>query len=624
MRKYFIFLLTLIPLTANGFCMASGYKSIPKIILAHLRTVKGKVIGVNGHTLKLNKGFKDGITTKEFVYIYRNKGHFIPPGTKTPIPLNLGICYGEIISSGPHTSTAKVVSGVISIPKYLLGLDIIPTGHKELIGKPYPGDNFIAGKEQYRIAILTRNPVVFRSIEKTLEETGRFFVINPNIIELNRVKDNLTSLNSKRSITKLSRSLDADVLLRVSISPDLQQLHYRLINGYSGDTILVGKTNLTKQEQLVLKKNSKALSTIPPGNIVASNLSLTPHLSLWERLLGKLGLYSPYSYTSTSSSSFKLLNYINVGYRKAVLSIGRIGHTRYAFVGEGGSVYIYKIGSYSFTKIYAFPSGYTIFHISTLSKNNKIFLAISSYNSYGSLSSSTGAFNGHTFYTIAKNIKFNIRFYRMGNKAFLIGQKASIDSPFYGPVYRLSIYGKKEGVLSLPIHPRSLFEFYRIANYIVYISKYDQLNVYNTLTNKTYSTNGIFNDNVLVFQRYPTIGLTKSHEEETGLKTTVEIPENLYCSVEKKGTYILTKRAYMTNPIVIVGSHYNAYNLLIFRLHGGKLIRIFSSGNVGGNMISFNKTNNKVIGILGVPTSFFAKLLLGHARSYRLTMFKIK
>ncbi len=603
---------------------ATVFDNVVKQIVPKLKIIKGKVIGVKGKSVILNKGSRQGMFKNYFVYIYRNMGSFIPLNSNKPVELKKGIAFATVKKVYDDKSTAVLTQGVERIRKYFLGLGIIPTGEKENLGTPRVGDRWIAGKSTYRIAIITRNPYIYSQLKDALNRTGKFFVINPDTIQIALVKHRINTLYEKKAIKELANVIDADLILLVSTIKH-EKLRYRLINGYSGTDIAKNTLPIGKKTQIVLNQHTE--TNIPPTNLVASNLRLRPKLTFWETILSRFGLYSPYTNLDMSSPSYKVVLYKNIGYGTTAFFSGKIDNKNgnIILVAQGSKVKAYRFDIDSFDKLFSFSYGYNIINIDSAKIDGKYIIAISNFNRYGQLSSCIGYIKDKKFHIIKKGIPYHIKFLnRYSNNPILIAQKASVAEPFYGNIYKLDIKTMKISKLSLPISADSIYDICEAQDNIIFVNRSKYLVIYNTTEDKVvYRSPYIFGGGERPIERYtkPITMNTRSAGTQTPLDkySIVYIPKSIKLIKTKSGFEILAIRNYMSHNITINTPHYQGYNIKLFKLKGNRVKMIWTSGDVKGRIVGFGKDENYIISVIGLPASFFYRFIKGIMEVDRLT-----
>lgn len=614
----------------SSVAYSSVFDDLTAQILPKLKLIKGKVIKVEGKKLVLNKGSKDGLFKNYFVYIYRNEGSFVPLNSNQPVKLKEGICFATVNKVYDHRSIATVSQGIESEKKYFLGLGIIPNGTREIYGgKPEAGDQWVAGKPSYRIAIITRNPYIYSQIENKLNSTGRFFVISPDTLQIALVKNRINTLYERDAIKKLANVVDADLVLLVSTVKH-EKLRFKLYNGYSGSVIERGSLVIDNKTRTVL--NQVNMENIPPNNLVASNLRLQPKLTFWESILNKFGLYSPYTRLQMSSSSYKVVLYKNIGYGTTAMFMGKINDKdgNVILVAQGSKVTAYRFDIDSFDRLFSFSYGYNIVNIDAAKVNGRYLVAISNFNRYGNLSSALGYIKNGKFYIIKDDLPYHIRFFdRLSGNPILIAQKASIKSPFYGPIYKLDLNTFAATKLNLPVDVNSFYNFYKVGNDIVFVNSSRELEVYNEIEGKiTYKAPYIFGGGERAIKRYPepiSVSIRQAgYTPEYRLKYSVFIPKSIEVLKTKDGYEVLGMRNYLSHNITINEQHYQGYNIKMFRLNGDKLKLVWSSGDVKGRLVAFGRDGDYIISVIGLPASFFYRFIEGILEVDRLTAARIE
>lgn len=589
-------------------------------LASKLVTQKGNVIGVKNSNVILDKGSNSGIMKGELVYIYKDLGEFVDPTTNKTVDLKEGRAYAVVESIEPNKSVAKILRGAQKIQKYFLGLPLIPNGYTYSKVQVSTNDKWVIGKSEYRIAIITRNPVLFDSVKNALESKKEFEVLNADTIEIALTKEKITSLSSPSDIQKLCEDLNCDFVIPIYLKNN-NQLSYNIYNGYTGDLIYAVNAPLSVQEAHTLKtaKVTAKVENIPPENIVPSKLNVEASLTFWESLLNKFGLYSKYSSLGASSATMRLINYQNVGYSAKALGIaGEI-----IVVANRGEVIGYRFDGYSLNKIFSARIGYQIFNIDTANINGKTYLAISNFDAYGRLSSVLASLDGNTIKIIKSDIPYAIRFYNAYANLQLIAQGMSIGSKFYGPIYYMNLDGKTTKEFDLPIKPASFFEFDSIGSRVVYVTPNNEIAIYDTSTKKNELTGHYVSESAESIQRYTHNNYSANESYFDRNKGKIFIQNSLKFYKQDSDYYILVPLSYRSNVVQVAGSHYNAYSLTMYKLNDNKLIDVWSSGSVSGRIVSFARSGDYVMALIATPSPFFTRFILGENDIYRLTVFEI-
>jgi len=612
-------------LLLSSIAYGTVFDDLTAQIIPKLKPIKGRVIEVEGKKLILNKGSKDGLFKNYFVYVYRNEGSFIPLNSNHPVELKEGICFATVSKVYDHKSIAIITQGIERERKYFLGLGIIPNGTKEIYGgEPQAGDQWVAGKPSYRIAVITRNPYIYSQIRDKFSSTGHFFVISPDTLQIALVKNRINTLYERGAIKKLANVVDADLVLLVSTVKH-EQLRFKLYDGYSGSVIERGSLEIDNKTRMVL--NQVNVENIPPNNLVASNLRLQPKLTLWESILNKFGLYSPYTRLQMSSSSYKVVLYKNIGYGTTAMFMGKIDdkNGNVILIAQGSKVTAYRFDIDSFDKLFSFRYGYNIINIDAAKVDGKYLVAISNFNRDGNLSSALGYIKNGRFHIIKDDLPYHIRFFdRFSKKPILVAQKASIKKAFYGPIYKLNLNSFAAEKFNLPVDVNSFYNFYRVGNDIVFVNSSRELEVYNTVDGKvTYRAPYVFGGGERAIERYPepiNVSVRQAgYTPEYKLNYSVFIPKSIEVLKTKDGFEVLGMRNYLSHNITINEQHYQGYNIKMFRLNGDKLKLVWSSGDVKGRLVGFGKDGDYIISVIGLPASFFYRFIEGILEVDRLT-----
>lgn len=578
---------------------------------------KGKITGVENNTVILDKGSNDGIMKGELVYIYKNLGVFVDPTTQKSVELKSGRAYAQVVSVQPDKAIAKIIRGTQKIQKYFLGLPIIPNGYT--YSKPDVSDNdeWVIGKSLYRIAIITRNPVLFNSIKNALEATKKFEVIDPDTIEIAMTKEKITSISTPADIEKLCSDINCDFVIPVYLKND-NQISYNIYNGYSGDLIYSTSSKISQQEMENLK-TTKLAENLPPENVVPSTLNIQPRLTFWESLLNKFGLYSKYSNLGESSATMRLVNYANIGYQaQALAATGDL-----IIVANKGQLELYRFDGYSLNKVASANIGYNIFNIDVAQIDGKTYLAISNFNAYGQLSSSIAYIEGSSIHVVKDSIGYCLRFFDVYSKPQLIAQNLSIGSKFYGPIYEMNLNGAITKELKLPIDPASFYEFEQIGDKLVYVTPNNEIAIYNISNKKNFLTGQYVSSSVEPIQRYSHSFNPNESYFENKNKGVVYIQNNLKFFKHQDNYYVLIPTSYRSNVVQVAGSHYNAYSISMYKLNNDKLLDVWNSGSVSGRVVSFARQSDYIVGLIATPAPFFTRFILGEDDIYRLTVFEI-
>ncbi len=613
------------------FCLntkASVYDDITHSLSSKLGVVSGSVVNVTNKGVILDKGSKDGLYEHSIVYIYRNLGTLHAFSDNKSVKLKKGIAYAYVSNIKDSTATALISAGVDKDKDYLLGLGLIPWGEKILIGKPKANDKFIAGKKEYRVAIITRNKIIYSSLKSSLEKTGKFYVINPDKLAIAITNSRINTLSEKTSIKKLAEAVDADLVLLIA-SDKNKILKVKVYNGYGGVKILTLYDKIDKESKIILSKNKKLNSTIPANNIVASNLRLSRKLTFWETILDKAGLYSPYTGLDMSSAKYKVAVYKELGYGTTAMYVGcaTSKNQKDILLAKGSNITIYGFDSDSFVKKGTFSYGYNIINIDTVFVEDRVLIAVSNFNRYGEMASAVGYLDkDYKFHIIKDNIPYHIRFYNKFSNPVLIAEKATISKPFAGKIYSMDIKSGKVKKLSLPVNGDNFYNFEKVDNYIVYVSKSGQLLSYNTDTKKIISkTPYAFGYGERAIQRYDYEGNTNQESmQEIEKRNNVYIKKSVsfFKGVDDK-IYALGIRNYMSNTVTINQQHYNAYSVKLISIDDGELNSVWSSGDVKGRVVAAGKIGDYVISVIGLPAGFFDRFVRGIEELDRLVAAKM-
>ncbi len=630
MKRFILLFLILFVFVGVRSKASTVFDVVVNQIKPRLKLVEGSIIKVKGRTVVLNRGSDDGLFKNYFVFIYRNMGSFVPLTSNKPVELKKGIAFATVVKVFRHKSIAKITQGIEREKKYLFGLGIIPYGERELFGKPRVGDKWVAGKSSFRIAIITRNPYIYKGLKDALEKTGRFFVISPDKIQIALVKHRINTLYEKKAIKKLANVLDADMVMLVS-TIKYEKLRYKLYNGYSAKVIIRNTVAIDNKTQVVLKQTN--VESVPPTNLVASNLRLKPKLTFWETLLSRFGLYSPYTNLDMSSETYKVVLYKNIGYGTTAFYLGKIDdkNGNIILVAQNGKITAYRFDIDSFDRLFSFNFGYNIINIDAAKIGGNYMIAISNFNRYGKLSSALGYIKDKKFHITKKDIPYHIRFYnRFSKNPILIAQKASVSEPFFGSIYTLNIQSMRVSKLKLPVKPHSFYEFYRVKNDIVYVDSAKELAVYNTVDGKiTSKTPYTFGGGERAIQRYPEQFMNEEmrsagYKPAFALQRKVYIPKSLRVIRSGNDFLVLGVRNYLSHNITISNPHYQGYNIKMFSLDNDKLKLTWSSGDVKGRLVGFGKDGNYIISVIGLPASFFYRFIRGILEVDRLTAAQIE
>ncbi|AEA33981.1 hypothetical protein [Hippea maritima] len=586
------------------------------------KVIKGRVVRVNlkNKTVVLNKGADEGLLKNSFVYIYRNEGVFVAINGKE-VALKKGIAYATVVKLFPHKAVAKITQGIEKQKKYLIGLGIIPNGEREVFGTPKENDKWAAGKSTYNIAVIIRNPFIYEQTKSALDKTGKFFVISPDVIQTAIVNNRINSLYENDAIKRLASVVNADLVLFVSTIKH-ERLRYKLYNGYGGVVIKSGE--LPMDSKTIAALNSYPSYEIPPNNPVASNLRLSPKLTFWESILNRFGLYSPYTNVDMSSTSYKVVMYKNIGHDTTAFYDGYLdGNVREIAVAQGSKVKVFRFDIDSFDKLYEFSYGYTIINIDAARIGGKNLILLTNFNRYGSLSSAIGYIKNHKLYIIKDNLPYHLRFYdKLSGHPIILAQKASLSKLFYENIYKIDLNTFKVSKFSLPVRPKSFYEFFKVGETLVYLNQAGELESYDLDTGKIKQvTSYAFGGGERLIERYP-VEISRDSEEsikELIAKNSVVVPKAISVFKENGEVYILGIKNYMSHHITIAKQHYNAYNVKLFTLNKGNLKMVYNSGDVKGRVVAAAKEGNYIISVIGLPTGFFDRFIMGIYEVDRLT-----
>ncbi|MGC8791014.1 MAG: hypothetical protein ACP5PO_05855 [Desulfurella sp.] len=585
-------------------------------LVSKLVEQKGEVIGVENNYVILDKGSNSGVLKGELVYIYKNLGTFVDPTTQKRVELKSGRAYAQVVEVKPDKSIAKIIRGTQKIQKYFLGLPLIPNGYTYSKAHVSDNDEWIIGKSLYRVAIITRNPVLFDDIRNALNSKNKFDVIDPDTIEIAMTKEKISSISTPKDVERLCSDINCDFVIPVYLKSN-NQLSYNIYNGYTGDLIFSTSSKLTEQEMQNIK--TAKVENLPPENIVPSTLNIEPRLTFWESLLNKFGLYSRYSNVGASSATMRLVNYANIGYSAKALAVT----SDLIVVANKGDLELYRFDGYSLNKVASTKVGYNIFNIDSAQIDGKTYLTISNFNAYGQLSSSIGYIEGTSIHIVKDSIGYCIRFFDKYSKPELIAQNLSIGSKFYGPIYEMNLDGTIIKELKLPINPASFYEFEQIGNKLVYATPNNEIAIYDLDTKKNYLTGYYVGSSVEPIQRYTHNYNPNESYFENKNAGKVYIKNSLKFYKQGENYYVLSQTSYRSNVVQVAGSHYNAYSISMFRLENDKLQDIWNSGSVSGRIVSFARQNDYIVGLIATPAPFFTRFILGEDDIYRLTIFEI-
>ncbi|MGC8501642.1 hypothetical protein [Desulfurella sp.] len=599
-----------------NFANASVGENFANELASKLVVQTGKILSVKNDTVVLDKGSSDGIMKGELVYIYKNLGTFVDPTSQKRIELKSCRAYAQIETVDLNQSIAKIIRSTQKIKKYFLGLPLIPNGYTYSKAHVSDNDEWIIGKNLYRVAIITRNPIVFKQVKNALESTKKFEVIDPDTIEIAMTKERLTSISTPKDVEELCSAVNCDFVIPIYLKNN-NQLSYNIYNGYSGDLIYVTNSQVSQQEMEKIK--TAKMENLPPENIVPTALNIEPRLTLWESLLNKFGLYSKYSNVGASSATMRLVNYANIGYEAKALAIAN----DLIVVASKGQLELYRFDGYSLNKVSSANVGYNIFNIDSAQIDGKTYLAISNFNAYGQLSSSIAYIENSSIHVVKDSIDYCLRFYNIYSKAQLIAQNLSIGGKFYGPIYEMNLNGEISKELSLPINPASFYEFEQIGNKLIYVTPNNEIAIYNLDDKKNFLTNDYIGQSVDAIQRYSHSYNPNESYFENKNAGKVFIQNNLKFYKKDDQYFVLVPQSYRSNAVQVAGSHYNAYSISMYKLDNDKLANVWNSGSVSGRIVSFARQNDYIVGLIATPAPFFTRFILGQDNIYRLTIFEI-
>ncbi len=622
--KKFVFSILFIFMASYSY--ANVYTNIASDLVEKLHIVKGKISNIHNKEIVLDKGYADGVYKNSIVYIYRNEGKIKLFNDNKTVDLKKGIAYAYATKVYEHKTKAIISAGFEKERNYLVGLGIIPWGEKPLMEPPKVGYNFVLGKKQYRIALITRNPIIYSSLKEALEKTDRFYVIDPDTLSIAITKKRINSFSEKDSIKELSEAVNADLAMVVSVVKH-KIMKCKVYNGYAGNVILSLQSNIDKQSETVLSIN-KNNTSIPAGNIVASNLRLSPKLTFWESLLNKAGLYSPYTGLDMSSAQYKITLYKEIGYGTTAFYLGRINNNqeKAILVAKGSRVSIYGFDFDSFIKKGSFSYGYNIFNIDSAEIGGKTVVVLSNFNQYGGLDSAIGYIDKHyKFHVIKDGLPYHLRFYDKFSNPKILAQRTSVSKLFRGDIYVMDINTGSLNKLNLPVAPKSFYDFEKIDNDIAYISKSGQLCLYSMDMKKIVQrTAYVFGGGERAIERYHYEPNNEQTVKEVEEKNSVYVPKGIVFFKEKGEIYALGARNYMSRVITINKQHYNAYSLKLLKYNIGKFELEWSSGDVKGRIVGFGKFGDYVISVIGTPAGFFDRFIRGIMELDRLSAGQIE
>lgn len=626
MRKILLVLSILAIFAIPSF--ADVYNNTANDIVKKLYITKGRIVDVNNGYVILNKGSDNGLGKHYFLYIYRDEGSFKPFNSEETVKLTKGIAYADIVQVDKNRSKARITSGTAQENKYLIGLGIIPNGTKEIVSTPKINDKWIAGKSKYRVVLITRNPTIYNSLSNALQHTEKFLVVSPDEVKIYLTQEHINSINNGETIKKLAGRANADLVINLSSTTQYNNLKYEIYNGYSGQVIYSSKQPIDKNSKDVLISQKGLSNEIPPENIVSSNLNLSPKLTFWESMLNKAGLYSPYSRLYMSSEHFKISTYMNIGHNTTDARVVTINSKKMIAAAQGSKISIYNFNGNAFSKYTEFSYGYNVFHIDSAEISGKTWIALSNFNSYGALDSCIGYIDGRQFKIVKKDIPYHIRFYDKFSKPIVIVQKASIAKVFYGDIYKLDVNTLKVTPFKMPVKVDNFYEFFKVDNNIVYLSAAKQLQIYNIKTGKvTYSLPYYFTGVQRATERYHYEPNNEESLQDVEKKNIVYIAKNLAAEKDKKGIYFIAKTSYLSDHVSfgpLSGNSHNAYDLKIFRYYGPELEKVYSSGKLKGDVAGMGKIGNYIVAVIGMPSGFFNRVVMGIEEIDRLSAAEIE
>jgi hypothetical protein len=472
MRHFFLLFLLFVFSTP---VFAGSFEDIAKDISSKVLPQKGLIIGVEENTVRLDKGESDGLFKGEVVFIYRLKGVVKDPYSGEIFQVKKGLAYAKVVDLRKNSAQAEIIEGAEEEKDRVLGL--IPKGFKKIVIPARTGDRWEAGTTVMRVGIVTRKSIIYENLKQTLEEMKRFHVVDADEFQIALAAKKIVDLNSKKSRAEIGKELNLEMLIFANVEDN--NIRCRVFSGYDGERIAVYKSALSKKTEAVIASSKE--KSIPVQNIVPSPLELKPRLTFYEKALNKFGFYAPL-HMPFSTPTFELITSSNLRSLSTAFYMGDIDNDGKIeiIVALGKKVTVFRFNGDSFNPVMSFHHGWNIFNIDCADINNDGIkeLLFSNFSRFGNLSSFTGLIKGNKFYLIKDKIRYYIRVYKRFEKPVIIAQKSGITCPFYGKIYKISETGKIEDELKLPISPRTLFDFYKIDEEIIYLDKDGKLGVY--------------------------------------------------------------------------------------------------------------------------------------------------
>ena len=604
MKRIALLLAAMIIILPYGYAHAGYVDNLRADIDRILKPISGKVTSVGKKYILIDKGSSDGIKPGAVVSIFRNYGRYRYQG-KT-VALKKLVCYAVVEKTGINSSEVKPVYGVDEKKHRILYL--IPDGLKYKNLKPETGDLFSINSGRQKVAILTRNPVIYDSI-KTLLPNLDF--ADKDWVDLNRVDLKIYGENWSR-LPKLAFKLGIDYFFVPKLIKTKGKAHLDIavIPGMSGKKIAEVSADLSAEQYAKLRNRiRKSAALINPDNITASNLDLQYRQSIWDKILGKVGIsihHGGYQMNISGLNEIAVFRVSDVATDLAITADNNDGY-RIAIVSDGSAL------------IYSYRNG-NIKRIQKLSPINAVYadlsgklLIISGFNNYGAIKS--------VFYRLDKSTRRFVkvsssgmwmRFVRWKGKRVVAASPGKVDRPFGDKLYLYEIQSNKLtrfADVSYILRKTSFFNWdtFNDANgqFLIYLSKDGNITVEKNgkIIKRTEAVFGFGKNSVLRYAQQQT-----ADNPDGGVVKLSRAVKFFHSNGMLKVAAFRNYRTAVLNSFMSNPSNGSAFMVYDF---DGSLHREYSSGNIYGRISAISASEDMFVIARAIPSDFLKRLWSG-------------
>lgn len=613
MKRIALLLAAMIIILPYGYAYAGYVDNLRADVDRILKPISGKVTSVSKKYILIDKGSSDGIKPGAVVSIFRNYGRYRYQG-KT-ITLKKLVCYAVVEKTGINSSEVKPVYGVDEKKHHILYL--IPDGLKYKNLKPETGDLFSINSGRQKVAILTRNLAIYDSIKTFLPNLD---FADKDWVDLNRVDLKIYNENWTR-LSKLAFKLGIDYFFvpKLIKTKGKAYLDIAVIPGMSGKKIAEVTEQLNHTQYAEIKRKiKKSAALINPDNITASNLDLQYRQSIWDKILGKVGIsihHGGYQMNISGLNEIAVFRDSDVATDLAITADNNDGY-RIAIVSDGSVL------------IYSYQNG-NIKRIQKLSPINAVYadlsdklLIISGFNNYGAIKS--------VFYRLDKSTRRFVkvsssgmwmRFVRWKGKRVVAASPGKIDKPFGNKLYLYSI--RPSGLirfadLSYLLKKTSFYNWdtFNGANgqFLIYLSKDGNITVEKNgkIIKRTGAVFGFGKNSVLRYRQYQTSDNPNGGVVKLSRAVKFFHSNNSLEIVAVRNYKTAVLNSFMSNPSN--GSAFMVYDF------DGSLHREYASGNIYGRLSAISVANDLFAVGRAVPSDFLKRLWSGEKERGVITL----